>query len=140
MRSGFAMTLRTHDLLPFERRVLDVCRSAGKGALVPFDELGIGVDDDVDVWWKEFHDEVVQEAPVRGYVSWVFRTLAVIGVGLLALLAALALGYAGAHRPDDAVAQIVAVAAFGSVRRRRLPDQRRRLVRPPVTARESSRT
>jgi hypothetical protein len=104
---------RTHDLLPFERRVLDVCRSAGKGALVPFDELSIGVDDDVDVWWKEFHDEVVQEARARGYVSWVFRTLAVIGVGLLALLAAVAFGYAGAHH-DDGAAQIVAVAAFAA--------------------------
>jgi hypothetical protein len=43
-------------LLPFERRVLDVCRNAGKGALVPFDELAVGVDDDVDRWWKDFGD------------------------------------------------------------------------------------
>jgi hypothetical protein len=104
---------RTHDLLPVERRVLHVCRSTGKGALVPFDELSIGVDDDVDRWWKDFRDEVVQEARAQGCVSRAFRTLAVIGVGLLAVLAAAALGYASTH-DDDGAAQIVAVVAFGA--------------------------
>jgi hypothetical protein len=104
---------REHDLLLFERRVLDVCRGAGDGALVPFDELGIGVDDAVDAWWKEFGDEIAQEARAQGYVSRVFRTLAVIGVGVVAVLAAVALGYASVH-DDDGAAQIVAVVAFGA--------------------------
>ena len=43
-------------------------------------------------------DEVVQEARARGFVSWVFRTLAVIGVGLLALLAAVAFGSSTSRR------------------------------------------
>jgi hypothetical protein len=99
-------------LAPFERRVLDVCRSAGTGALIPFDELSVGVEDDVDVWWWEFGEEIRDEARAQGYLSRVLVRLATVGVVLLGIIAAVALVYASTH-DDDSVAQIVALIAFG---------------------------
>jgi hypothetical protein len=94
--------------------VLDVCRSAGDGALVPFDELSVGVDDDVDAWWRDFGSEIAREARARGYLSRVFVTMVMIGVGLLALVTAAALVYASTH-DDNTAAQVVALAAFGAL-------------------------
>jgi hypothetical protein len=98
-------------LLPFEQRVLDVCRRAGDGALIPFDELSIGVDDDVDAWWEEFGEEITNQARAQGYLSRMLVTLALVGVVVLGVIAALALLYAGTHDGNGA-AQVVAVLAF----------------------------
>ena len=99
------------DLLPFEERVLHVCRRAGDGALVPFDELSVGVGDDVDGWWKGFGDEIAREARGQGYLSRVLVTLATVGVVLVGIIAAVALGFASIH-DDNGAAQVVALVAF----------------------------
>jgi hypothetical protein len=102
------------DLLPFEARVLDVCRSVGDGALVPFDELSVGVEDEVDAWWEAFGNEVSRVARAQGYLSRVFATLLMIGIGVLVVITAVALVYASTH-DDNGVAQIVALGAFGAL-------------------------
>ena len=101
-------------LLPFEASVLEVCCRAGAGALVPFDELSIGVDDDVDGWWEDFANEVSRVARAQGYLSRVFATVLMIGIALLVVVTAGALIYASTN-DDNGAAQIVALVAFGAL-------------------------
>lgn len=62
-------------------------RSRAIEGVVPAEALTVGIQDEADVWWEAFANEVVEDARARGYVQPTWRTR---GVELLFLAGAIA--------------------------------------------------
>jgi Predicted membrane protein (DUF2207) C-terminal domain len=81
-------------LTRYEQRVLDHLRRRARGGIVPAQALTTGPADESKRWWKNFVDEVIDDAQERGLSRDLWPRRLALLVGVLAAIPALLLGIA----------------------------------------------